>query len=67
MSDRNLVDNRSYNDSVRVPAFVVAEFLPTAKAAGTDVDPVAVLASLVCAFDANRVGEVAAAGVTFNL
>ena len=46
---------------------MVAEFLPTAKAAGTDVDPVAVLASLVCAFDANRVGEVAATGVTFNL
>ena len=50
-----------------MPAFVVAKLLPFAKTCWTDVHPVADLADRVGTFDANRVGEVAGAGVAFDL
>ena len=46
---------------------MVVKLLTAAKAAGTDVNSIALLASLVCTFDTDRVGEVAGAGVAFDL
>ena len=57
----------SYHDAVRVVAPVSRELFPVAKTGWTDVNAVARFADGICAFDSNRVGEIAATAVALDL
>ena len=46
---------------------VPRKLLSAAEAGGADVDAVAGFADRICAFDSDRVGEIAAAAVAFDL
>jgi hypothetical protein len=50
-----------------VVAPVPCKLLSAAEAGGADVDAVAGFADWICAFDSDRVGEIAAAAVAFDL
>lgn len=57
----------SYHDAVWMIASVPREFFSTAETRGTDVDAVAGLAGRIRTFDSDRVGEIAATAVAFDL
>ena len=57
----------TYHHSVRMASLVICKLLPTAKAAWTNINAITLLTDRIRAFYANRVGEVAGAGVAFDL
>jgi len=57
----------SYHDAVGVVAPVSRELFPVAKTGWADVNAVSRFADGICAFDSNRVGEIAATAVALNL